>query len=43
MVLITEVGIRMRDNQVYGFAGICQDCNTFWRYGGFEDYCSDCV
>jgi len=24
-------------------AGPCPSCEDFWHYGGFEDYCVDCV
>lgn len=42
ITFIPTIGIRHGDN-ILDFAGRCQDCDTFWIYGGFEDYCADCV
>lgn len=30
-------------DKIVEHSGRCQDCDTFWIYGGFEDYCIDCV
>jgi hypothetical protein len=30
-------------DKIVDHAGPCPSCEDFWIYGGFEDYCVDCV
>ena len=42
MTTITTIGIRQGDN-ILDLAGRCEDCGDFWIYGGYNDFCMDCV
>jgi hypothetical protein len=30
-------------DKIVDHAGRCEDCQEFWIYGGYRDFCIDCV